>query len=99
MEVRYDKRNLERCLCKSCPVQIDSVCANERKLNMLDTLANMKEGSLMPEPANMAAIYCSIGKSTCADINTYEVCQCNKCPVFSENNLSTRYYCKLGKED
>ncbi|MBZ2166867.1 DUF2769 domain-containing protein [Methanobacterium sp. VT] len=26
------------------------------------------------------------------------MCQCNKCPVFSENNLSTRYYCRLGKE-
>lgn len=52
----------------------------------------------MPEPANMVAIYCSIGKSTFAEINTDKMCQCNKCPVLSENNLSTRYYCRLGKE-
>ena len=65
VEVEYNKRNLERCMCKSCPVQLDSVCANERKLNMLDLLANMEEGSLMPEPANIAAIYCAIGKQMC----------------------------------
>ncbi len=98
VEVEYNKKNLERCMCKSCPVQLDSLCANERKLNMLDLLANMGEGSLMPKPANIAAIYCAIGKASCGDIDTDQQCQCTKCPVFKENELSTEYYCKLGKE-
>jgi hypothetical protein len=98
-KVEYIKENLERCMCKSCPVQMNSGCANERKLNMLDMLANMKEGDLMPEPSHIAAIYCSIGMASCADIDTDQMCQCPKCQVFKENNLSTSYYCKLGKEE
>lgn len=97
--VEYDKKNMERCLCIKCPVQIDSVCANERKLGMLDMLKNMEETDLMPEPTHIAGLYCSIGKSTCADIDTDQECQCVKCPVFKENNLKTGYYCKLGKEE
>ena len=96
--VDYDKKNLERCLCIKCPVQIESLCANERKLSVLALLKNLKETDLMPEPAQIAAIYCSIGKSTCADIDTNKECQCIKCPVFKENDLETGYYCKLGKE-
>ena len=68
--VEYNKKNLERCICKSCPVQMDSVCANDRKLKMMDMLQNMNETDLMPEPAHIAGIYCSIGKSTCPDIDT-----------------------------
>ncbi len=98
MSVEYNKKNLERCICKSCPVQMDSVCANDRKLKMMDMLQNMKETDLMPEPAHIAGIYCSIGKSTCPDIDTDQKCQCGKCPVFKENQLTTGYYCKLGKE-
>jgi hypothetical protein len=96
--VDYNKKNLERCMCKLCPVQMDSVCANERKLKMMDMLKNMKETDMMPEPTHIAGIYCSIGKSTCPDIDTEQQCQCGKCPVFKENDLTTGYYCKLGKE-
>ena len=99
VEVGYNKKNLELCKCISCPVQLDSLCANERKLNMLDMLANMKEGDMMPEPAHIAGIYCAIGKATCGDIDTDQMCQCPTCPVFKENDLKTSYYCKLGKED
>jgi hypothetical protein len=38
---------------KSCPVQMDSVFANDRKLKMMDMLDNMKEGYLMPEPTHI----------------------------------------------
>jgi Protein of unknown function (DUF2769) len=99
VDVDYNKKNLERCKCISCPVQMDSVCANERKLKMLDMLANMKEGDLMPEPSHIAANYCVIGKASCGDLDTEEMCQCTQCPVFKENDLTTGYYCKLGKED
>lgn len=34
MEVGYNKKNLERCLCKSFPIKIDSIYATERKLNI-----------------------------------------------------------------
>ena len=98
-EVDYNKKNLERCMCKSCPVQMNSVCANERKLKMLDMLSNMKEGDLMPEPNHIAGIYCSIGRSTCGDLNTDQNCQCPKCPVFKENDLTSTYYCMSGVED
>ncbi len=78
----------------------DGQCmCNERKLKMLDMLANMKEGDLMPEPGHIAANYCAIGKVSCGDLDTEEMCQCTQCPVFKENDLSTGYYCKLGKEN
>ncbi len=99
VEVEYNKTNLERCMCKSCPVQMDSVCANDRKLKMMDMLDNMKEGDLMPEPTHIAGIYCAIGEATCSDLDTEEKCQCTRCPVFKENGLSTGYYCKSGIED
>jgi len=99
VEVDYNKKNLERCMCISCPVQMDSVCANGRRLKLLDTLNNMNEGDMMPEPSHIAGIYCAIGKATCGDLATEKMCQCTKCPVFKENNLTTGYYCNLGIED
>lgn len=97
-DVEYIKKNLERCMCMSCPVQIDSICANERKLKVLDMLANYEEGSLLLEPSQIAALYCSIGKSGCGDIDTEQLCQCMKCPVFKENSLTKGYFCKFGKK-
>ncbi len=98
-EVEYIKQNMERCLCKSCPVQMDSVCANERKLNLEDMLPKLKKDDLMPEPSKIAEIYCSIGKSDCKDLDPSQDCQCPKCPVFKENELTIGYFCKNGKAD
>lgn len=99
MNVDYNKKNLERCLCVKCPVQMESLCAYEGKLSIVTLLKNLKETDLMPDPNLIAGLYCSIGKSKCGDLNTEQQCQCNRCPVFKEYSLQTGYYCKLGKEE
>jgi hypothetical protein len=78
---------------------MESVCANEKKLSTLALLKNLKENDMMPDPTHIAGLYCSIGESTCKDINTEQQCQCNRCPVFKQYSLQTGYYCKLGKEE
>lgn len=52
----------------------------------------------VPDPDLMEGVYCSqaVGKSPCNDLNGRLACVCPTCAVWTENNLTTNYFCIHG---
>lgn len=54
----------------------------------------------MPEPKDVARLYCSSGTASCTDLNFAEPCQCPAgCEVYQEYNLTQQKYCERGSAD
>jgi hypothetical protein len=56
---------------------------------------------MMIGPDRVPGLYCSTEKAVCKDIDTKQVCRCNKCPIWREYELldcePTAYFCRDGK--
>jgi hypothetical protein len=67
-------------------------------MDKLDKLSSMGEN---PMPEDVPGVYCATGKATCSDLDPEQMCQCDKCDVYKENDLGSGepggYYCAEGK--
>ncbi len=91
----FTASNVKKCICGSCPVQMDSQCIKEKQATVKESLA---KNPLLA--VDMPGLYCSIGTATCKDIDTKQICICGSCPVFTDYQLATHqpmgYYCRDG---
>ena len=95
--VELNRDNINKCLCKICPVQTDSKCSKD-KLDIINE--NLKEeGDIKKiiKPEELPLVYCSNGKATCTDLSERELCKCTQCVVWLDNNLANgepiEYFC------
>lgn len=95
-KVELDAKNLNRCLCPSCPVQAESECVRERMQGSVQPRPSEGE---MPDPEMMIRLYCSIGESSCQDLDGAQPCLCPTCPVWDDYDLNAQYYCLRGNAD
>jgi hypothetical protein len=87
--VEYTRENIDKCWCGSCPVQIRSTCAK-------DLYAGSKDSEELPPQQQLAGLYCSTGKTICADVEFFNLCNCPACLVWSEHGLASNHYCMHG---
>lgn len=93
-EVEYSQENVDKCWCGSCPVQSHSQCARD-----LFATAQRGENGLPEDPAQLAGLYCSTGKTVCDDVNFVNLCHCPACLVWSEHELASNHYCLHGSAE
>jgi hypothetical protein len=97
VKVELNRDNINKCLCKICPVQIDSKCSKD-KMDIVNEKLK-KEGDIkdLIKPEEIPLVYCSNGKATCTDLSSRELCKCTQCVVWLENNLANsepiEYFC------
>lgn len=82
-EIPYNKENIIRCLCPTCPVQENSACVKENMMNFQEVLQSSED----PEPEDYPGMYCANGKADCEDIDTGKDCICPECPVYKKYEL------------
>ena len=101
-KVPYTTINIERCMCPQCPVQADSVCAQEKFSNLKNENKSLGEGGA-PEPQKVPGVYCSTGGAACVDLDPNEQCICKTCAVWIEycleNATPMMYFCNIGRAD
>lgn len=102
LKINFDELNLQKCLCPNCPVQSENSCVKEqRKAIEENTKTESITSRLLGKHEEVPQLYCSKGKSQCADLKTDKECQCPKCDVWKENDLEVReapaYFCINGK--
>jgi len=98
-KVEFNRENLEKCICKTCPVQAESSCAKEKNMKVKE----MMEENMMPDPEMVPGLYCARGKASCSDLDTSKMCQCNECALWKEYDLPEGspmgYYCRDGEAE
>lgn len=87
--VAYTQENIDKCWCGKCPVQFESTCAKS-------LYEDAQKLGHLPEPELLGGLYCSTGKTVCADVDFVRLCHCPACLVWSENQLASNHYCKSG---
>lgn len=96
-KVDFSVENLQKCICKTCPVQADSECVKEKMLN----ISEMLESGEMADAEMVPGLYCASGKTSCPDLDMSKMCQCNECPIWEECDLVSGeplgYYCRDGE--
>jgi hypothetical protein len=96
-KVDLNMENINKCLCKVCPVQTDSKCSKD-KLKKVNEMIE-KEGTIinLVKAEEIPLVYCSSGISNCSDLSDRELCKCTQCAVWLENNLANseplEYFC------
>lgn len=99
-KVDFTMENLEKCICGTCPVQVESGCARE-KMEKLNEKIKETEGDNLPKPSDIPGLYCAISKTKCEDMDYSKMCQCNECPIWEEYGLiegePMGYYCRDGE--
>jgi hypothetical protein len=88
-QVAYTKANVDKCWCGTCPVQAKSKCA-------ADLYEASKGNPELPSPEQLGGMYCSTGKTICTDVDFVAMCNCTRCGVWGENDLSDNHYCQYG---
>jgi hypothetical protein len=98
-KIEFTMENLKKCICPTCPVQADSACAEEKLMKMQEIMQEM-EDKLMSNPEMVPALYCASGKTSCKDLDFDQICQCNYCGVWKENDLENGepmgFFCRDG---
>jgi hypothetical protein len=99
-KVPYVVSNIERCKCSQCPVQADSVCAQDKYSRLKNEMKSLGEGEA-PEPHKVPGVYCSAGTATCSDLDHNRDCICKTCAVWEEHRLENAnpmmYFCNIGR--
>lgn len=92
--VAYSLDNLGKCRCGTCPVHQTSECITTKMAGM-----KMQPG-ILPPASVIEGMYCAeaVSKSRCTDLDSTKACICPTCAVWSENNLSSSYFCIRGSE-
>jgi hypothetical protein len=83
--------NIRHCRCPVCPVQTGSDCA-KKNLNKINNSSTAGEFDI----DNASILYCSIGKSSCTDLDANQNCYCPTCLVWNDYDLSQYKYCLRG---
>lgn len=96
MELEFNRKNIEKCLCRKCKVQNKSQCISNKKI----TLQEKALSSELIEPKEFPGLYCATGKEECLDLDGHEECLCPECMIYMENELLTgtpnKYFCLDG---
>lgn len=58
--------------------------------------AGRQSGFRRPANEEMRELYCSIGRSECADLDSDRLCICPDCAVWAAGGLKTKYFCLQG---
>ncbi len=102
-EVEFNLENWEKCICNECPVQENSECVSEKRRKVKQLMPKINETKKMPNSDMVPDVYCASGKTSCTDIDTTKMCQCNKCPLWKEYDLPygepMGYYCRDGSAE
>ena len=100
-KVDFSKANGMNCICTDCPVGKESQCVKDKKALLMDRVKLVGEKMEMPTREELAGLYCSSGKATCADLKVEESCICPKCQVWQENDLENAslsfHFCRYGQ--
>ncbi len=98
--VPYVEENISRCRCSQCPVQANSLCAQNKIKSVKQALENAPEGEV-PDPENVPGVYCSEGTAACKDLDFDRKCICGSCDVWKEYNLKdakpNNHFCQQGR--
>ncbi|MGA2677350.1 MAG: DUF2769 domain-containing protein [Methanobacterium sp.] len=102
LEIDFNKKNLDKCLCSNCPVQQDNSCVKDQVEEMEEIGKDIDiDSGVMMGPDEVPKLYCTTGKTKCGDLESHEECQCPKCDVWMENDLEVRgapaYFCINGR--
>ncbi len=96
-KVDFSMENLQKCICKTCPVQAESACVKEK----MRKIPEMLESGEMADTEMVPGLYCASGKTACPDLDMSKMCQCNECPIWEECDLVSGeplgYYCRDGE--
>jgi hypothetical protein len=99
-KVEFNLENLNKCICGTCPVQVESECYQEKMMITRDMMPEIEEGEI-PEPEKVLEVYCATRKTTCSDFDFEKMCQCNECPIWAECDLMSGepmgYFCRDGE--
>ena len=102
-KVEFNMENLQKCICKTCPVQAESACAKQKKIKVQEMMPKMMESKKMPDAEMVPGVYCATGKASCSDLDVSKMCQCNECPLWEECDLISGqpmgYYCRDGQAE
>lgn len=98
--VDFSLENVQKCICKTCPVQVDSACVKEKQMKVTEMMPKIMAGEMKPNPEMIPGLYCATGKASCPDIDVSKMCQCNECPLWNEYDLPggepMGYFCRDG---
>lgn len=96
-KVEYTLENLSNCRCSNCPVRETSSCI-ANKVAQMGHLSSSQAVARMPAPEAVQMLFCSqaVGKSECNDLDTNKACNCPGCSVWTQNQLSSSYFCTRG---
>lgn len=96
-KLEFSLENYEKCKCVKCPVQMCSTCTVDIKKEIEPKI---EEKETVSSSENVPGMYCVTGRSSCGDLNTKEICQCYRCPLWTEYDLlhgePMRYFCSKG---
>lgn len=99
-KIDFNLDNLRKCVCTTCPVQVESECTKQYLMKMQEILEEL-EGDELSSSESIPALYCAIGKSSCADLDYNKLCQCGECSIWKEENLEEGipmgYFCRDGE--
>ena len=99
-EIEFTLENWEKCNCKTCPVQAQNMCFQEKNEKTADIIPKIKENDMITTPEMLPGMYCVNGKTTCRNLDTKQICQCYRCAIWTEYDLlhdePMRYYCRDG---
>jgi hypothetical protein len=97
-KVPFTMENGSKCVCVKCPVQSNSKCVKKLMGKLMEMV---KTPGAMPKPKDMPGLYCSVGKTSCKDIDTKKSCTCATCAIWANYKLASGkpvyYFCKNGK--
>lgn len=100
VKVEFSLENVQKCICKTCPVQLNSACVKEKQIKVQKMMPKIIAGEMELNPEMVPELYCASGKVSCFDLDFNEMCQCNECPLWKEYDLPNGepmgYYCRDG---
>lgn len=99
-KIDFNLNNLRKCICTTCPVQVESECTKQNLIKMQEILGELENDELSSSES-IPALYCAVGKSSCKDLDYNKLCQCGECSIWKEENLEDGlpmgYFCRDGE--
>ena len=91
-KIKFTLENYERCKCPKCPVQAHDKCIMEKQVEIEHKI---QEARIDQEIVGM---YCANGKTTSTVLDKKQICQCYRCPLWTEYDLlhgnPMKYFCR-----
>ncbi|MBC2856373.1 DUF2769 domain-containing protein [Cetobacterium sp. 2A] len=80
--------NLKKCICSKCPSYTLGCKIKEMPKNLLEIAMHHSD---LSKVEHLEGMFCAFGKSKC--LAEEKGCNCTKCEVYKEYNLSKIYFC------